>query len=576
MLGTPVKGQDAVLRSIARSALGPVLTGFGIYYSLLWLAHLLFIGGSLGLMLATMTAASALAIWVARACRGRLRLDAAPNTAVLVVGLVILANSAFHLWLTESLTQSINVGFTVVGAGLLLADPRHLLIFWCTAWGSWLSIAATRSDDPELAHYVFMMITATTVSVISWNVRIRSQLALDTAERSLRTEEERRAIATRLAQRQRLESLGRLAGRIGHDFNNLLGIILGNASFLRNEKPEPPLREALTADIVQAAERASRITAEMLVFAGRGGEQFEDLDLAAVVDDMIPLLHTSLPKQVRLAWRRPKESAPVAGDSAQIRQVVIGLVENAARGAETQGERTVWIRVREERTGSVEARWLVGSLADDAVLLEVEDTGQPLDEAELQRCLEPFDGPEEAAGSHVRAIVAGIARSHDAAFGLVEGSGPTSRFVVAFPPRANRAPAEAPEAADTVLVVDDEPLIRQLARRVLEGAGYRVTEAGSGQDAARQVLANPNAFCVLLLDLTLPDLNGVELLKNLRVLGCGAPVVFSSGYSELDLPADYLREEGAIFLRKPYRHKALVQAVATQAGQPPLARGAGS
>jgi len=380
--------------------------------------------------------------------------------------------------------------------------------------------------------------------------------------------DERRATETRMQDRQKLESLGLLAGGVAHDFNNLLTIILGNAAELRARAPDPESEEDL-AEIELAAQHASSLAAQMLAYAGREAIEPQPTDPSALVRDFSRLLRRAVGKTASLELDLPEGLPPVAADASRLRQVLLNLVQNAADAIGTGGG-TIRIATRLEPAGADALRGfrvLGEPPADPSLVVEVTDTGCGMEAAVLERVFDPFFSTKGAGRGLGLAAVLGIVRAHGGALAAASTPGRGTTFRILLPPaaagRERAAPAEPTAAArrrsGRILVVEDEPGVRRLARRVLEGSGYTVGTAADGPEALDRVRARP--FDAIVLDVTMPGMDGVEVWRTLRRLHGSIPVLFVSGHGH-QARERYPEAREAPLLPKPFRPRDLVLAVA--------------
>lgn len=381
---------------------------------------------------------------------------------------------------------------------------------------------------------------------------------------------ERKRTEERLLQAQKAESLAVLAGGIAHDFNNLLVGILGNAGLALAElPPESPVRG--TVEEIQAAgQRAADLARQMLAYSGRGKFVVQPLNLNGLVEEMVHLLRASMGKGVQLALDLAPGLPAVRGDATQLRQVLMNLVLNAS-DAIGGGEGTVRVGTRVE-AGS--ATLLAGAVvapvvpAGRYVVLEVEDTGVGMDHETLGRIFDPFFTTKFTGRGLGLAAVLGIVRGHEGAIAVTSEPGRGTRFRVMLP--AVEDPAASPEArsagdgwrgSGAVLVADDEATVRGVTARALRLLGFEVVEAADGQEAVERFRESPGRFAVVLLDMTMPRLNGAEALRVIRELDPAAKVVLMSGYTEQDAAAQAGAGGFSGFLQKPYELDTLRRVV---------------
>jgi PAS domain S-box-containing protein len=383
-----------------------------------------------------------------------------------------------------------------------------------------------------------------------------------------RIEAERRALEQRVERAQRLDSLGILAGGIAHDFNNLLAGVLGNADLLR-ERVSDPMDVEITDAILAAAQRAAALTRQMLAYAGqRDLGRREPIDIGLLFTELRTLLDATLSKKARLELAIERGSV-VCGDRATISQVLMNLLTNASDAlAEREGQ----IHVRARRVHDLDARWDAAQGASVGpgawVLIEVEDSGAGMDEATRGRVFEPFFSTKERGHGLGLAACLGIVTSHGGAVLVESEPGRGSCFSVLLPasegggPARDEAPPRATPRPCRVLIVDDEPLVRAQLRRSLELRGYTVDEVADGRTAVATIEASTDTPPdVVILDMTMPDIDGAEVLRRMRAGGSRIPVIVSSGYLDVAVERRLPRDAFQGFLAKPYGATELVNAI---------------
>lgn len=389
-----------------------------------------------------------------------------------------------------------------------------------------------------------------------------------------RAEQEQRRLAAQVQQAQKLESLGVLAGGIAHDFNNLLVAILGYAELCLMDLPPGTEAAAHATEIRTAATRAAELTNQMLAYSGKGRFVVEPLDLSAVVQEMVRLLSVSIPKRVQLDCALHSPLPRVAADVAQVRQVVMNLVTNAADAIpDRAGTVKVVTRVVDADAEMLSSAYVAADPPPGRyVCLEVTDDGCGMDEATLQRLFDPFFTTKATGRGLGMAAVLGIVRGHHGAINVDSRPGQGTTFRVLLPASA---PAEAalsatpgvgtvhPTAAGPakrILVVDDEPSVRTLTRRALERSGWRVDLATDGPEALAIYEALGTEIDLVLLDMTMPKMDGREVFRRLVALDPQVRVVLTSGFSAEDAVARF--GSGLCgFIQKPYALKALQEVV---------------
>jgi PAS domain S-box-containing protein len=394
-------------------------------------------------------------------------------------------------------------------------------------------------------------------------------LAVDVTE-SVRLKQQMRETEERLRESAKLESLGVLAGGIAHDFNNLLVGIMGNASLALDDMPDGHPARFLIRDVISAADRAAVLTRQMLAYSGRGQFIIEPVNLSELVADMLPLLTGSVPRQVTLRTELAAGLPAVEADSAQLQQIFMNLVINGAEACGTVPG-TVTIRTGMETIAGPprQSFGLPHPQPGAYVTLEVNDTGAGMDAETRARIFDPFFSTKFTGRGLGLSAVLGIIRSHKGAIDVISEPGKGSTFRVFFPASAAVAHTLPPELSSssftpgsgTVLVIDDEDLVRKMARAALECHGYRVLEAQHGGDAVAQFRERHREIDLVVLDLTMPVMSGEETLLELRRLRSDISVLLSSGFSETEATRRFEKAKLAGFLQKPYTSTQLARAV---------------
>jgi two-component system, cell cycle sensor histidine kinase and response regulator CckA len=388
-------------------------------------------------------------------------------------------------------------------------------------------------------------------------------------------EEQRRRLEAQVQEAQKLESLGVLAGGIAHDFNNLLVGILGNADLaLMDLHPDSPARESV-CEIRSAAERAADLTKQMLAYSGKGRFVIEPVDVNAVVREMTHLLDSSISKKAHLHLNLAPDLPCIEADVTQIRQVIMNLITNASEALAGQaGHISVHTRIVDC------TRAFLDRTSPDAVLpegayvsLEVADTGTGMDAETRARMFDPFFSTKFAGRGLGLAATLGIIRGHRGAIEVNSSPGEYTRVTLFFPPLAGIAqPPEQPRPSlwtgrGRVLLVDDEPTVRRLGRRMLERAGFDVVLAADGREALETFRARPDGFACVLLDLTMPTLGGRETFVALRAVRPDVRVIISSGYDQDEVMREFEGQTRVGFLPKPYVFDRLKEALSRSLGE---------
>jgi signal transduction histidine kinase len=394
-----------------------------------------------------------------------------------------------------------------------------------------------------------------------------------------------------LLELQKLESMGTLAGGVAHDFNNLLAAMLGSAELaLLDLGPEHAARGPV-AQILSAGRRAADLTGQMLAYSGRGRLAVAPLDLAALIRSMDQLLPAYVTRGVNLELQLGERLPAVEADAAQLRQLVVNLVINAAEAmGERSGRISVRLGLRRIHADYLATCYLAQNTRPGEYLaLEVADEGAGMSEATRSRIFEPFFTTKFTGRGLGMAAVLGIVRAHQGAIQVTSHQGWGTTVTVLLPPAAvalAAAPAPgvtvAAASADTgepttALVIDDEPALRAVMRRLLMRIGYGVLDAPGGQEGLDLLEERPDISCVLL-DLTMPGLSGEETLRRIRARRPALPVVIMSGYTAQEIRERLDEPHSVGVLEKPFRLADLRRVIGEvvtldRPGRPALAAG---
>jgi CheY-like chemotaxis protein len=372
-------------------------------------------------------------------------------------------------------------------------------------------------------------------------------------EQSRKTEEQ-------LRQAQKMEAVGRLAGGVAHDFNNLLGVITGYAQMLGRELGEAHPGHKRLAQIERAAARASELTRRLLAFSRAQPAEPRPIDLAALVADMEPMLRRMIGEDVSLVVASEAHIWSVRADPGQIEQAIMNLVVNA-RDAMPRGGRI-----------TITTRNLDSGPHDDkpAIELQVSDTGEGMSPEVRARVFEPFFTTKESGkgtGLGLPMAYAAVGQAGGSMEVTSEpGAGATFRILLPrceSPASVLAAPASALETAgghETILLVEDDPALREMVREILEASGYRVLEADGPAQADARSAAEASAIDLVLSDVVLPEGGGQQVLDALRQRRPAIRALFMSGYCDETLGPRGVAA-GSRILSKPFSTQTLLRAV---------------
>ena len=381
------------------------------------------------------------------------------------------------------------------------------------------------------------------------------------------------SLEAQLRQAQKMESIGQLAAGVAHDFNNMLTVIQGHSGMMLSKPALPSELLDCAQAIYFAAERAAGLTRQLLMFSRKNVMQPKPLDLRAVVGNLSKMLKRVLGETVTLEFRPPAELPLVQADTGMIEQVILNLVVNARDAMPKGGTLTISTSPVEMDEAYVqthpEAR--LGTF----VCLRVTDSGCGMDASTMARIFEPFFTTKEVGkGTGLGlATVYGIVKQHDGWIEVSSQIGKGSTFSVLLPASGKPIKAPPPESPlsavvrggqETILVVEDEPVLRDMAHVILQDCGYRVLEAGSGVEALQVWAQHPDSIDLVLTDVVMPGgISGRDL--GVRLMGSHPRlrIIFTSGYNVEETNTDFFRRGGATFLQKPYTRVDLAKAVRT-------------
>ena len=383
-----------------------------------------------------------------------------------------------------------------------------------------------------------------------------------------RNEEERERMSDRVQRAQKLQSLGVLAGGIAHDFNNILTGILGNADLALTELPHTSTVTTSVQHIKEAAVRASRLTSQMLASSGKGRFVFESVDINATLRRTTNVLGPVIGDDVGLEYAFDEDIPPVQADGSLLKQMVMGLVANASEAiGDAGGTITVSTGVLD-----ADAEYLAGTYPGEGVpegryvFLRVQDDGCGMDEETRGRVFEPFFTTKFAGRGLGLAAILGLVKGHAGAIRVASEPGEGTAFTILFPlePERTEAPVDevpvvsAEVTGQTILVVDDEESILNVTRLMLEKSGFDVLTTDDGHKGLELYRQHAGDIAVTLLDLTMPGMNGDEVMKGILRAQRGARVLLMSGYKEEDVRHRFDVEGMTGFIHKPFELSLLV------------------
>ncbi len=383
-------------------------------------------------------------------------------------------------------------------------------------------------------------------------------------------EAQRAQLENQLRQAQKMEAVGTLAGGIAHDFNNILSAILGYTDLALTEVQKGTLLHRNLSEVLFAGNRAKELVGQILSISRPDTQEMRPVPLNSLVKEAMKMLRSTIPSSISLRERVCQEQLMVVADPTQLHQVIVNLATNAKQAMpEQNGEVEVWLDriVFDDQLGAAHPDLIPGPYAR----LSVSDTGTGIPKEQQEKIFEPyFTTKERGEGTGLGlSVVHGIVRAHKGKIVLSSQPGRGSLFQV-YLPLDEREPGpeirsetsgELPGGTETILVVDDEAAIVNMVRQFLERLGYSVTPCYSSPEALKAFQAAPDAFDLVITDMTMPDLTGVQLAGELFKIRSDLPVILCTGYSD-SVSEDSIREHGlAKYLKKPIKQEELAFSV---------------
>jgi signal transduction histidine kinase len=384
---------------------------------------------------------------------------------------------------------------------------------------------------------------------------------------SHRRSEHESALEEQLQQAAKMEALGVVVGGLAHDFNNVLATVLGNAELAMTTVPAGGETHELLHDIAAASRSANEFCNQMLAYAGRGVLTMQPLECNALIREFGALLNVTMSKKAHLHYELGEQPLYVEGDKAQLGQVLMNLITNAAEAfGEGSGEIVASIDAVHSDGSELHTLQPGASLAPgEYVRITVSDAGCGMDDETQQKIFDPFFTTKFTGRGLGLAAVRGIVLRHHGAIGLESQLGKGTKFTLLLPRTEGAERVLDPPAASVdghggkcVLVVDDEPQVRKVLGRILETEGFEVMRAADGREAVEIFEAQADLIDCVLLDLTMPELDGAETFRELKRIRGDVRVVLSSGFAEDDILNRFKGVGFAGVLQKPTPKDVLI------------------
>ena len=392
-------------------------------------------------------------------------------------------------------------------------------------------------------------------------------ISRDISERR-KAEEERRRLDAKMLHVQKLDSLHLMAGAIAHSLNNMLLVILGNHELMTSDLPQNSPLHRYLAQSERAAERAAELSAMMLTYVGKGRESTANVDLRAVVGEVLDTMGEALPGGITLERTLQEELPAVRGDFEQLRQMCLNLISNAIEAIEP-GTGLISVRCElEEFDEDYLQQTALGSElpAGPYVTLEVSDSGCGMDEKTIERIFDPFFTTKFPGRGLGLAAVFGVLRGHDGTVSVHSEAGKGTRIKVLLPPSTKPKPSPKEEVREvdyegsgTVLLIDPEQAVREVGKQLLERLGFRALVAASGSEGIQVFREHRSEIRGVILDLSVHNEEGWEAFNELRSLQNDLCVLISSGFREERIREQFKGLQDCVFVQKPYRTGSLIR-----------------
>jgi len=370
-----------------------------------------------------------------------------------------------------------------------------------------------------------------------------------------------------LLQSQKMDSIGRLAGGVAHDFNNMLTGILGFAEFLKMKFDDPDSKEFLATDhIVELSLRAASLTEKLLGFSRQGKINKVSLNLNKVLDEVVKVSEIIFEKKIKVKFEFALDIFAIEADKNQFAQVITNIIINAKHAMPKGGMLT--IKTENVYVGKNNNRNKVDMVPGNYAKISIKDNGCGMPQEIIDQIFEPFfTTKSEGKGTGLGlSMVYGIIKNHNGYIDVKSSSGKGSTFSVFFPESNHKIKTEKTETHiisgnETILVVDDEDIVRDLMKTHLEYLGYKVILACDGKEAIVKYKKNVTKIDMVLLDIIMPNMDGPETMKKLKKINPKVKVLIMSGFSKSGKTSENLKKDSLGFLQKPFTLQKLSKLV---------------
>ncbi len=386
-------------------------------------------------------------------------------------------------------------------------------------------------------------------------------------------EKRQKDLEEKMLQTQKLESLGVISGGIAHDFNNLLVGILGNASLVQMDNNLSVENNNSLNDIISSAEKASEFCDQLLTYSGKGQFNLEPINLNDSIHEILKLMKKVISKKVSLVTNLEAGLPNIKSNTSQVQQIIMNLITNAS---DSFGGIEGTITISTGRVNATKEHLATSYLHDDLpagdyLYLEVKDTGCGMDKETITQLFDPFFSTKFAGRGLGMASTLGIVRSHKGAIFVESNPGEGTLFRILLPVtnqpvNKKSSPKKVHNfgnAPGTILVIDDEQAVLNVTKKALELEDFKVLAASDGQEGLEIIKKQHEEISLILLDLTMPKLNGKELIDHLKLTYPDIPIILSSGYDAEEVLTEETMQAIAGFLKKPYTVQLLLDKVSS-------------
>ncbi|HPI76110.1 MAG TPA: PAS domain S-box protein, partial [bacterium] len=422
---------------------------------------------------------------------------------------------------------------------------------------------------PEMNEYVWLSITATPQFNEGETTSFQVYSTFEDITEKKRAEDDKTKLQEQLTQSQKMESIGRLAGGVAHDFNNMLSVIIGNSELAMLDLPEDSPLKLNFHEILQASQRSANLTRQLLAFARRQTAEPVILDINETVENMLKMLRTLIGEDIDLVWKPGRSLWKTKIDPVQIDQILANLCVNARDAISGTGK--IMVETENIIVDEAYCESKPEAAPGEYVMLVVSDDGCGMDAETREKIFEPFFTTKETGkGTGLGlATVYGIVRQNEGFINIYSEPGKGTVCKVCLPKskvdneRESTQPERrpVPTGEETILIVEDEPAILKLGKRILETLGYTVIPAETPTEAITKTENYEDAIHLLLTDVIMPEMNGRELAEKIASLKPGLIALFMSGYTANVIAHHGVLEEGVRFVQKPFTVESLARKV---------------